>query len=145
MKTNLPLILIFLSCVASAQVKSDLVFIASHTTGVVVAVNPLNTKTPIRSKHKNVVARYNPIALTFTGMMLLYQHVISPQISSDCVYSRSCSNFSKEAIHQFGLVKGIFLTADRLLRCNRGCENDFPPSAFEPNGKIKDEPSDYRR
>src|ERR1041385_2264859 len=111
MKTNLPLILIFLSCVASAQVKSDLVFIASHTTGV----------------------------------MLLAQPVISPQISSDCVCSRSCSNFSKEAIHQFGLVKGIFLTADRLLRCNRGCENDFPPSAFEPNGKIKDEPSDYRR
>ncbi|HEY6161054.1 MAG TPA: membrane protein insertion efficiency factor YidD [Bacteroidia bacterium] len=145
MKRRSWLVFILFVQLASAQNKNDLAFISSHTAGNVTMVSSLNTKTPIQLKRKNVVARYNPIALTFTGMMLLYQRVISPQISSDCVYSRSCSNFSKEAIHQFGLIKGIFLTADRLLRCNRSCENDFPLSSFEPNGKIKDEPSDYRK
>ena len=65
------------------------------------------------------IVKYNPLSLTFGGMLYLYQKVLSPQISSKCSYEISCSNFSKQSIKHHGLIKGIALSADRLSRCNK--------------------------
>ena len=49
----------------------------------------------------------------------MYQNVLSQHVSADCLYDPSCSEFSKQAVKKYGLVKGTLLTFDRLSRCNR--------------------------
>ncbi len=77
--------------------------------------------------------------------MYLYQNVLSAQLGRQCLYSLSCSNFSKQAIKEFGMVKGVFLTADRLLRCNRISALDLNLMTLNPKTRrFTDEPRQYR-
>lgn len=73
----------------------------------------------------------NPISLTFGGLLFLYQNSISQHFSADCLYKPSCSEFSKQCVHEFGLIKGGLLTFDRLNRCNRISAADIRPSEFD--------------
>ena len=130
--------------VIRTEKSAELFLIAQHEAGEIVIENKLNTKTALQTKHHNALAKYNPVTLSFSGLMLFYQHIVSPQLNATCVYSRSCSNFAKQAILEYGIIKGVFLTADRLMRCNAHCENDIPPYSFETSGKAIDEPFLYR-
>lgn len=51
--------------------------------------------------------------------MYLYQHHITYQLPSSCMYEPSCSEFSRQCFETFGPVKALFLSMDRLSRCNR--------------------------
>lgn len=62
---------------------------------------------------------WNPVYHVLSSSMYVYQSVISPIISRRCAFSPTCSAYSKALIHEYGLLKGSFLTADRLMRCNR--------------------------
>ena len=103
-----------------------------------------NDSDAMKAKRKNVLAKYNPVQLTFTGLMLFYQRIISPQLSSDCPYELTCSNFSKHAIKEFGLVKGIFLSSDRLLRCNPYNHSELPFIYFDANDRIIETPKSFK-
>jgi putative membrane protein insertion efficiency factor len=104
-----------------------------------------NNTAPIKAHSHNFIIANNPFNLFFKGLMLVYQKAFSPQISAECIYETTCSNFSKKAISEFGLIKGIFLTADRLLRCNQATRANASPFSIIPNsGKIIDEPAKYR-
>lgn len=93
----------------------------------------------------NAITRYNPVSLLFSGSLFFYQKVISPQLQSRCPYEISCSAFSKASIEEFGIVKGIPLTADRLTRCTQFTVIDILPSQINPRtGQIIDNPSKYR-
>jgi len=78
-----------------------------------------NDSKVIENRNRSFLSKVNPVTNTLKGAMLLYQNVISPQLSKSCAYHTTCSNFSKQAITKFGIIKGVFLTADRLMRCNR--------------------------
>ena len=95
------------------------------------------------SNTNNVLVKYNPVSLTFGGLLFFYQKAISPQISVDCPYELNCSNFSKRCIQHFGLLKGISLTADRLTRCSQFTLIDIKPIDFTDNHKIKDPIESY--
>ncbi len=103
----------------------------------------LNNKAPIAYKHKSFVAKYNPFSLLATSAMLFYQNVVSQQFFRHCLYEISCSNFSKQSINEFGLIKGLFMSADRLMRCNGTAINDVPPDLFDDEQLAIDEPSTY--
>jgi uncharacterized protein len=90
------------------------------------------------------IIKYNPVSLTFGGLMFLYQKVISPQLASDCPYEISCSNYSKAVIKRYGLIKGIALTSYRLMRCSKLGAVDIHPLYINPEGKIIDDPDQYR-
>lgn len=62
---------------------------------------------------------YNPFYHILSASMYAYQKVISPIIVRQCPFVPSCSAYSKALIREYGLLKGTFLTADRLSRCNR--------------------------
>jgi putative membrane protein insertion efficiency factor len=47
-----------------------------------------------------------------------YQVMISPVLGQTCRFSPTCSNYSMQAIERFGVFKGAYLTAARLLRCH---------------------------
>lgn len=48
----------------------------------------------------------------------LYQHRISPLIGPKCGFKPSCSRYSVQAIRNYGLPRGLVMTANRLLRCH---------------------------
>jgi putative component of membrane protein insertase Oxa1/YidC/SpoIIIJ protein YidD len=95
-------------------------------------------------KGRNAFVKYNPLSLVFGGALLFYQGVISRQIMQGCAFDPSCSNFSKQCIRHFGMVKGIALSADRLTRCTKLSSIDFHPVLFNDNGKVNDFPAYYR-
>ena len=68
----------------------------------------------------------------------LYKNHISRQILNDCIYDHSCSKFSHDVFKNFGVFKGLFLTADRLTRCNRAALAELPPSRINLNGAAID-------
>lgn len=106
-----------------------------------------STTTKVRKKEKiklgGAIKKYNPISLSLNGLLSLYQGVISPQISADCLYETSCSRFSRKALGRFGVVKGVFLSADRLSRCNRVSATTIHPTRFNESYRVKDEPYLY--
>ena len=79
---------------------------------------------PIQISHHNQEAiPFNPresmpIRLFSTGFIRLYQKYISTQDQPVCNFSPSCSRFGMGAIQKYGFLRGILLTADRLLRDN---------------------------
>jgi putative component of membrane protein insertase Oxa1/YidC/SpoIIIJ protein YidD len=89
--------------------------------------------------------RFNPAYWLLNGALTGYQKVISPQISADCLYELSCSRFSRVAIQEFGVFKGIALTADRLSRCNRVAATSIELLRINPQtGRVVDVPAMYR-
>lgn len=97
------------------------------------------------TKSKNPIVRYNPVSLGLGGLMFVYQKYISVQIGANCPYEVSCSEFSKRCIQQYGLIKGISLGADRLMRCTRLASADLNISDInEHSGRIIDPPSYYQ-
>ncbi len=90
------------------------------------------------------IIKYNPVSLAFGSLMYFYQRVISPQLSSNCPYEISCSNYSKVVIDRYGIIKGIALTSYRLMRCNRMAAKDLSPLNFDKAGEIIDDPEQYK-
>ena len=87
----------------------------------------------------------NPLQWVAGGSMYVYQNIISPQMASDCPYEITCSNFSKHAIGRFGLLKGVFLSADRLMRCTPYAHGEIPSYRIHPQtGQYLDPLSLYQ-
>nr|WP_281169295.1 membrane protein insertion efficiency factor YidD [Spirochaeta cellobiosiphila] len=51
--------------------------------------------------------------------MHLYQSYISSQDRPSCVFSPTCSEYTRQAIQLYGPVKGSLMGAERLLRCHK--------------------------
>ena len=52
-------------------------------------------------------------------LKLIYIYQLMPMSShSKCKFYPSCSNYAKEAIENYGCIKGTILTIKRILKCN---------------------------
>jgi putative membrane protein insertion efficiency factor len=103
-----------------------------------------NRKVEYYAKSVKGINKFNPLVHVFGGLLFVYQKFVSVQISSKCSFEPSCSSFSKQALKEFGLIKGLALTTDRLMRCNVIAAKDI--SAFDldfKNEKVRDEISKY--
>lgn len=90
-------------------------------------------------EEESPLVRYNPVSLTLGGLMYLYQNTLSQQLSASCLFEPSCSQYGKRAIRHYGIFKGIFLTADRITRCNKIAARDIHPLTIdEKNHRAKD-------
>ena len=47
-----------------------------------------------------------------------YKYLISPLFGNSCRYLPTCSEYSIEALKEFGLVKGLFMSVKRILSCH---------------------------
>lgn len=72
----------------------------------------------------------NPVSLIYGGSLYVYQNFVSQHLSADCLYDPSCSDFSKQAVKEYGLFKGGLLSFDRLSRCNRIAATSLDPGSI---------------
>ena len=47
-----------------------------------------------------------------------YKYLISPLLGQSCRYLPTCSEYSIEALKEFGLIKGSFMGLKRILSCH---------------------------
>ena len=47
-----------------------------------------------------------------------YQYLISPLLGNNCRYLPTCSEYFIECLKEYGLIKGFFKGAKRVLSCH---------------------------
>ena len=56
-----------------------------------------------------------------------YQKRISPRMGHRCKYYPSCSEYTKQAIIKYGAIRGVFMGAWRILKCNPFSKGGYDP------------------
>ena len=56
-----------------------------------------------------------------------YQKYISPKFKKHCKYYPSCSEYTKQAIEKYGILKGCFYGGKRIIRCNPFSKGGYDP------------------
>ena len=62
-----------------------------------------------------------------TSAIRFYQRQISPLAPPRCRYIPTCSEYALEAVEKYGAVKGSWLAAKRILRCNPFHKGGYDP------------------
>ena len=101
---------------------------------------------PVTIPKRQEIIHFNPwetseLKLAATGLIRLYQKFISSQDSPACNFQPTCSHFGMACIREYGVARGILLTADRLLRCNGSQSQHYHRDSV--TGKYIDPVSDY--
>jgi putative membrane protein insertion efficiency factor len=47
-----------------------------------------------------------------------YKLIISPLLGPSCRYQPTCSEYTIDALKEFGLIKGTFMSIKRILSCH---------------------------
>lgn len=104
--------------------------------------NPIMQENSSKDNSFNLT-EISELKLAATGLIRLYQKFISSQDGPTCQFTPSCSHFGMACIQEYGMFRGILLTADRLIRCN-GQQSHFYQLDFKMN-KYMDPITDYDR
>lgn len=56
-----------------------------------------------------------------------YQKRISPLFGKKCKFYPTCSEYMKQAIEKYGVIKGTFKGIKRILRCNPFSKGGYDP------------------
>jgi putative membrane protein insertion efficiency factor len=61
------------------------------------------------------------------ALIKVYRRLVSPVLPPSCRFAPSCSLYTLQAIEKYGLLKGGFMGARRILRCHPFSEGGFDP------------------
>ncbi len=140
MRLFLSLSILLVSFVCKAQIdSSDLILIKQKDS---TAIKKLYIR-PYSNLNKSKWQTYSPINLTFSSLMFFYQNVVSTQVNASCLFTPSCSEYAKACIKKYGLIKGMFLAADRVQKCNRITLLDLDLKKLNKWHKFDDPAEDY--
>lgn len=56
-----------------------------------------------------------------------YRHFISPLKPPSCRFYPTCSQYTLEAVEKYGVIRGCWLGARRLLKCHPWCAGGYDP------------------
>jgi putative component of membrane protein insertase Oxa1/YidC/SpoIIIJ protein YidD len=90
---------------------------------------------------------WNPVKMTMRTAMFAYQRKLTYQVSSQCIYTPSCSEFGRQCFEMYGPAKALMLTLDRISRCSPAMKTSLSHyDLVEHNGTVHyhDPPSRYQ-
>jgi putative membrane protein insertion efficiency factor len=61
------------------------------------------------------------------ALIRFYQMAISPLLPSACRFHPTCSQYGYEAISQYGIIKGGWMTVRRIARCHPFSRGGYDP------------------
>ncbi|WP_408633013.1 membrane protein insertion efficiency factor YidD [Mycobacterium ostraviense] len=68
-----------------------------------------------RASVAKATGRWTARGLIF--MINLYRHMVSPQRPASCRFVPTCSQYAVDALTEYGLIRGSWLTVARLAKC----------------------------
>jgi len=63
----------------------------------------------------------------FVFLIDIYRICVSPLFPRSCRFYPSCSAYARESLMTHGLLRGLFLSAIRLLKCHPFHQGGFDP------------------
>ena len=72
-------------------------------------------------------------------LIRFYQKFISPMFPAKCRYYPTCSQYTLEAIKEYGALKGMYLGIKRISRCH-----SFHEGGYDPIPKRKNKNSEEK-
>jgi putative membrane protein insertion efficiency factor len=57
----------------------------------------------------------------------LYKTFLSPFFPPACRFMPTCSEYAIQAVEKYGAIRGTWLGAKRILRCQPFCKGGFDP------------------
>lgn len=77
-----------------------------------------------RTPERQVTARL------YVGLVEFYQADLSPTVSRyiRCRYQPTCSEYSRQAVLRFGIIRGLVLSERRI----RSCRHSVPMGTYDP-------------
>jgi putative membrane protein insertion efficiency factor len=66
------------------------------------------------------------------GVIKLYQITLSPFKTPSCIFYPTCSNYAIMSLKEFGIIKGLYFTFCRIIKCH-----PFHPGGYDPVQKGK--------
>lgn len=75
-----------------------------------------------------------------TKLIRGYQLTLSPLVGWHCRFAPSCSDYMREAVIEYGAIKGIALGIKRLARCHPWGGDGYDP-VIRDSDKKQDHPS----
>ncbi len=78
------------------------------------------------------------IKLVFIFPVRIYQYMISPYLGRNCRYTPTCSQYTVDAINEWGPIKGIWLGIKRISTCH-----PWGGHGHDPVPKRKDNNKDH--
>ena len=67
------------------------------------------------------------IKLFFIIPIKIYQLLLSPFIGKSCRFEPTCSTYSIETINRYGIIKGVSLSLNRILKCHPWGDSGYDP------------------
>ena len=67
------------------------------------------------------------LSLPFIFIIKIYQWMVSPLLGPSCRFTPTCSQYSIEAFKKHGMLKGLWLTIKRIVRCNPWGGHGYDP------------------
>ena len=81
----------------------------------------------------------NIISKILIKLIKSYKFIISPLFGNSCRYLPTCSEYSIEAIKNYGVLKGLYISLKRIFSCHPikflGGGEGFDP--VKKNSKVK--------
>jgi len=69
------------------------------------------------AENKSTLRAYQP-GWWMQRLILVYRTLVSPVLGRRCIYLPTCSEYAFEAIGEWGALRGTWMAAKRVGRCN---------------------------
>jgi len=69
----------------------------------------------------------NILTLIIIKLIRTYRYLLSPLLGHSCRYLPTCSEYSIDALKNYGLFKGLYLSVKRILSCHPWSKGGFDP------------------
>jgi len=68
-------------------------------------------------------------------LIKIYQYILSPVLPPSCRFYPTCSEYTLEAINEFGFGKGLLYAIKRIFKCHSFHEGGYDPIILKEEKK----------